>query len=103
MYVVTVINDTKGGFAFTIFDKGNYNAIFVLLSTIGLAVLWTVANWLVCSLASGIGTLKEIYIVTCYSTIPLIFSKLLNLVLTHVLLQACRMPQECLLHAKLVQ
>ncbi len=85
MYVVTVINDTKGGFAFTIFDKGNYNAIFVLLSTIGLAVLWTVANWLVCSLASGIGTLKEIYIVTCYSTIPLIFSKLLNLVLTHVL------------------
>lgn len=86
MYVVTVISDTKGGFAFTVFDKGNYNSLFVLLSTVGLAVLWTVANWLICSLASGIGTLKEIYIVTCYSTIPLIFSRLISLILTHVLI-----------------
>lgn len=86
MYVVTVISDTKGGFAFTIFDKSNYNAIFVFLSTVGLALLWVVSNWLVCSLASGIGTLKEIYVVTCYSTIPIIFSKVLNLILTHVLI-----------------
>lgn len=85
-YVITVLNDTSGGFAFTVFDSENYNAIYVLFSTIGLVLLWSLANWLVCSLASGIGKLSEIYIVTCYSLIPIILARLCNLVLTHILI-----------------
>ncbi len=85
-YLVTVLNDTLGGFAFTIFDSSNYNAIYVLLATVGFVFLWCITNWLVCTLAGGIGKFKEIFIVTCYSLLPILFARLLNLVLTHVLI-----------------
>ena len=84
-YVITVLNDTLGGFAFTVFDSESYNAIYVFLSTVGLIVLWTVSNWLVCTLAGGIGKMKEIFIVTCYSLRPILFAKTVRLILTHIL------------------
>ncbi len=84
-YVVTVLNDTSGGFAFTVFDSENYSAIYVLLSTVGLVMLFSITNWLICSLASGIGTLKEIFIVTCYSLIPMVAFRIVRLMLTHIL------------------
>ncbi len=85
-YVITVVNDTMGGFAFTVFDSESYNAIYVFLSTVGLVILWTVSNWLVCTLAGGIGKLKEIFIVTCYSLIPILFAKTVRVILTHILI-----------------
>ncbi len=85
-YVVTVLNDTSGGFAFTVFDSENYSAIYVLLSTVGLVLLFSITNWLICSLASGIGTLKEIFIVTCYSLIPMVAFRIARLILTHILI-----------------
>ena len=84
-YVVTVLNDTLGGFAFTVFDSESYNALYVLLSTVGLVILWSVTNWLVCTLAGGIGKMQEIFIVTCYSLLPILFAKSIRLVLTHLL------------------
>ena len=84
-YIVTVLNDTVGGFAFTVFDSQNYNAFFVLLSTIGFALLWVISNWLVCTLSGGIGHISEILSVTCYSLIPIIFARAVNLILTYIL------------------
>ena len=85
-YVATVLNDTAGGFAFTVFDSSSYNALYVFLSTVGTVVLWTAANWLVCTLNGGIGKLREIYIVTCYCLIPIVFAYLCRLLLTHILI-----------------
>lgn len=84
-YIITVLNDTAGGFAFTVFDVNNYNSVYILFSTIGLIILWTCCNWLVCTLAGGIGKIKEIYIITCYSLIPIVFARACRLLLTHVL------------------
>lgn len=84
-YVVTVLGDTSGGFAFTVFDSEKYNSFYVFLSTVGLVVLWSITNWLVCTLVGGIGRIKEIFIVTCYSLIPIIFARVVKLILTHVL------------------
>lgn len=85
LYVVTVLNDTCGGFAFTVFDNEEYNALYVLLSTVGLAILLTISNWLVCSLVGGTGELSEIFIVIAYSTVPITFSRIVRLLLTHVI------------------
>ena len=48
-------------------------------------MLFSITNWLICSLASGIGTLKEIFIVTCYSLIPMVAFRIVRLMLTHIL------------------
>ena len=85
-YVITVLNDTSGGFAFTVFDSENYSSIYVLLSTVGLVLLFTISNWLICSLAGGIGTLREIFTVTCYSLIPMVAFRLFRIILTHILI-----------------
>lgn len=84
-YFVTVMNDTMSGFMFTNFSSEKYNAFYVFLSTVGLILLFVISNWLVCTLFGGIGKLNEIFIVSSYSLIPLIFAKLCNLVLTHLL------------------
>lgn len=85
-YVLTVLSDTNEGFAFSTFNQQSYNALYVFFSTIGLVLLWTVSNWLVSTLAGGIGKIKEIFIVTCYCLVPIIFGCVMKLILTHILI-----------------
>ena len=84
-YIVSAVSDVASGFAYNSFDASKYNSFFVFLSTIGLVVLWVVSNWLVCVLLGGIGKMKEIYIVTCYALIPIIFSETLSVILSNIL------------------
>lgn len=84
-YILTAVNDVASGYAFNRFDASSYNSFFVLLRTVALVILFVISNWLVCVLMGGIGKLKEIYTVTCYSLIPIIASTALGIVLSHVL------------------
>lgn len=84
-YVSTVLQTLAGGFLFTVYDPATFNSIWVLVRSVGLVVLWIVANWLVCTLLGGKGKLREITVVTCYSLIPLIAKNFLRLILTNVL------------------
>ena len=85
-YVVTVLQTIAGGFMFTNYDPASFNSILVLVRSVGLVVLWIVANWMVSTLLGGKGKMKEIVIVTCYSLQPLILSGIINIILTNVLL-----------------
>lgn len=85
-YVVTISKTITGGFLFTNFDPTSFNSILVFVRSVGLVVLWIVANWLVCTLLGGKGKLKEIIVVTCYSLLPFIFEGLIYILLSNVLL-----------------
>lgn len=84
-YLVNAVSDVASGYAFNRFDASSYNSFFVLLRTVALVLLFVISNWLVCVLMGGIGKLKEIYIVTCYSLIPTIAATAVGIVLSHVL------------------
>lgn len=84
-YIFTALSDIASGYAFNQFDASNYNSFFVLLRTVALVILFVISNWLVCVLMGGIGKLKEIYIVTCYSLIPVIVSTISSMALSYVL------------------
>lgn len=84
-YIVTAVSDVASGYAFNRFDASSYNSFFVLLRTVALVLLFVFSNWLVCVLMGGIGRLKEIYIVTCYSLIPTIVATATGIVLSHIL------------------
>lgn len=86
-YVVTVLSDILGGFVFIVFDSETYNSFYVFLRTVGLVFLWTVSNWLVCTLLGGIGKIKEIFTVTCYCLIPVIIEITLSLIFSHILVK----------------
>lgn len=84
-FISEVVVVTKGGFMYTYFDPSSFNAFFVLIRTMGIVVLWTVINWAVSTLFGGIGKIKEIFIVACYSLIPIIVGNLISVVATNVL------------------
>ena len=84
-YIFTVLKDTAGGFAFVYFDPSSYNALLILGKTAGIVILWTVANWGVCTLLGGKGKMKEIFSVISYSLIPLLFESIIFVVASNLL------------------
>ncbi len=46
-------------------------------------VLFTLANWAVTTLAEGKGSFKDIFLVTCYSLMPLIIFQVVSPVVSH--------------------
>ncbi|MBQ1187119.1 MAG: YIP1 family protein [Clostridia bacterium] len=85
-YVSAVIQVLWGGFLFTKYDPGTFNSLWVLVQSVGLVALWVIANWLVTTLMAGKGKLKEIFVVTCYSLMPIIGARVIYIVLTNFLL-----------------
>ena len=55
----------------------SYNAIMLLLTTVGPYLLWCVANWCFTSLMDGEGGMKDMLVATGYALMPLVFSNLL--------------------------
>ena len=85
-YITAILKELIGGFLFTEYDPGTFNSFWVFVKTIGLVVLWVISNWLVSTLSQGKGKMKEIFIVTCYSLIPIIFERIIWIILSHFLL-----------------
>ena len=85
-YASTVMKTTNGGFCFVYFDSSSYNALFVLLQTAGLILLFGVCFWGVATLTQGQGKMGEIITVLCYSLQPMIISNIMYVILTNILL-----------------
>lgn len=85
-YLSVILNTINGGFLFSSYDPENFNSIWIFARTLGLAVLWIVSDWMVCTIMDGKGKLREIAIVTCYSLMPIIIKNFITLILTNVLL-----------------
>lgn len=83
-FVVTCLFDLGQGFAFGSVDPLDYNAFITLAGTVGIAVLFAVANWAVCVLASGKARFREIFTVTGYALVPLIINQILQLALSNI-------------------
>ena len=82
-YATTVISKLKSGFMYVIVNTDSFNALFTLFGTVGVLLLWVLVNWVVCMLADGKGTLKDVYCASCYCLIPKIIYSILFLLLSH--------------------
>ena len=83
-YITSVLKATASGFLFRISDN-SFNSALVLIQTVGFVALWTTANWAVATLLSGIGKLKEIFTVICYSIIPMVFGNIIYIIFSYML------------------
>ncbi len=84
-YVFDVMETTMGGFSFVYFDPSTYNALLILAKTAGLVILWTIANWGVCTLLGGKGKMREILSVISYSLIPSLLGSVVYIICSNVL------------------
>lgn len=71
------------GFAFNYNTEENFNVLMTLFSTVVLAVLFVIINWLVSSLSEGKGRLKEIFVSTVYALTPYILSVFIVTIASH--------------------
>ena len=83
-YIFKIIGLTSG-FVFNDTSIIDVNAWYALAQTFGLVALFVLSNWLVCVLFEGKAKLKEIYIVTCYSLIPMVIQAIGYDILSNVL------------------
>lgn len=82
-FVSAVINMVYTDFRFTSFDAVTYNPIYQLVTTVGLILLWSAANWAVSVLQQGKGHFKEVFIVIAYAMLPMIVYNLLSTVVSY--------------------
>ena len=72
------------GFSFSINRTSDFNLFSTLLVTFGLFILFVVANWAICTLIEGKGTIRDIVSVTAYSLIPYVVTRILMVIMTNV-------------------
>lgn len=84
-YIASVLNVIAVGFLFRNTLLRNYNALYTLASSVGLLLLWSICNWLVCSMFEGKGSFKEVYISTCYAITPWVLFLFIRVILTNFL------------------
>ena len=66
--------------------RGTTSTIFEqLLSVVVPVLLWVVANWCLTTLFDGEGSMKDVYIATCYSLAPLPLFVTISTILTNVM------------------
>lgn len=86
-YITRVLKDFYSGFVHSSFNAGSYNSLLTLIGTVGVVILWVICNWAISILAQGKAHIKEVFIVACYSLIPLEISSIFYLLASNVLLQ----------------
>lgn len=84
-FFVSCLNYNYNGYIFNSDSASDFNMWIVLLSTVVLVLLYTLSTWLLSTFLEGKGRFSEIWVVSCYSLIPLIGVSILSLVLSNVM------------------
>lgn len=58
------------GYLYGVQEADRRSVLMILVSTIGLLLLWSICNWATCTLFDGEGSFREIWIMTAYSLLP---------------------------------
>lgn len=63
------------------------NSISLFISSISVLLLFTVSNWTVTTVFDGKGKMKDIYIMICYSLVPLIVTNVIQIILSNYIIK----------------
>lgn len=84
-FFVKTISYFYTGYSFNMNRASDYHFLSTLFMSVGLFLLFVIANWSVCTLLNGKGTLKDIVATCAYSLIPYLLSVLINVALSNML------------------
>ena len=84
-YLASVSEDLYGGFMYVLTDTSTYNALFTLIGTVGVLLLWVIVNWGICILNEGKGSLKDVFCMSAYSMTPMILYSVIFTAASHLI------------------
>lgn len=82
-YVATILGKEYGGFMYSLPGKSGVDSFYTFISTFGIVLLFSIVNWAFSALFQGKGRLKEIYIATAYSLLPLTLYRFIFVFASH--------------------
>jgi hypothetical protein len=85
-FILTVFQARMTGFLFNNEFAKVFNIVPYFSSTILLFTIWVIANWSLCTLFNGEGTMKRIFCVSAYALIPYLVSMIVTTAASNVLL-----------------
>lgn len=75
----------SNGFLYNENRAADFNIIIQLAKTVGLIAFFLIANWAICTIMEGKGSIKEILYTIIYAIIPYVVSQIIKMGLTHIL------------------
>ena len=84
--ISAIITEVATGFMYSILRIQDFNVLTVICTSGALVLLFVVGNWALCTLFNGEGRMKDIYIMTCYNLIPLIFFNIFGTIMSQFLI-----------------
>ena len=82
-FAVSVCDTLLTGFLHNPDPQKTFNVVPIIIQTIVLFFLWVLANWSLCTLFNGEGTMKSICVNTAYALAPYIIGKAVNIPLSN--------------------
>lgn len=84
-FIIRVIEATSTGYLFSAYRPDEINIAVIFAQTVGAALLWSICNWASCTLFDGEGTIREIWITTAYSFMPVVLLEPVIILASHIL------------------
>lgn len=84
--ISAIIKEVATGFIYSNLRVQDFNIITVLCTSGVMVLLFVVGNWALCTLFSGEGGMKDIYIMTCYNLTPLIVFNIFGTIMSQMLI-----------------
>lgn len=84
-FVSSAFRELYCDFRYSSFNSETFSLLFILAKTVGLILLWSLADWGISVLLQGIGKFKDVLTVVAYSTFPLIVYNLISIPLSHLI------------------
>ena len=83
--LVLILGFFETGFIFNNNIGVNFNILIIAGVPVALIIVFVIMNWLMSSFFEGTGKLNQVFTVVTYALVPLIFSKILHIILSNVL------------------
>lgn len=84
-FFVSCLNYNYNGYIFNTDSAEDFNMWIVFFSTVAVVLLFCLSTWLLTTFLEGKGKFSEIWVVTCYSLVPLVAVSAISLVLSNVM------------------
>ncbi len=87
LFLAMVSQSRLMGFQFNMSYDKIFNVIPIIVQSVVYFFTWVIANWAICTLFNGEGTLKNICIYSAYALVPYIFCTFVAVFLSNFLVQ----------------
>lgn len=81
-FLLSVLDYFYTGFPFNTNRPENYRLIYTVLQTVGIFLLFVIANYAICTLLEGKGRFKEIFCAVAYCLLPMLVCKAIAIVMS---------------------